>query len=491
MKFSIITVTLNSELTIRDTLNSVFSQSHKNIEHIIVDGGSSDKTLEIIKKYPNKKKRIFIKRKFGIYKSINYAIKKSTGQYICILNSDDFFHSNNTISKLAKLAYKNKSCGVFLGNVSYFDKTDYYKITRFYSSKNFMRWQMKFGLMPPHPASVIKKKLYYKYGLYNENFKIAGDFEFFLRLFYINKEKYKIINDSIVRMRSGGISGKSLQSYWISTVEILKSFKINMLNTNLFFIIMRIPVKINQLFFYDNLKINHNFKLFKTLFDQNYYYENSFKILSKIEKIPFDKNFILSGMNLAFLGYYANNEVFTKKSLYHWPDGVMLKQHINITKIPGRDLIKNLIIPKKIKKICVLGNLSKNSKAFMEKKFRKKIENIRLPFGNIDKILKTKIKLPKNALTFITLPTPKQEKLAYYLSLKNSNYKIICIGASIAMASGEERVVPNILKNYEFLWRLRNDFFRRSKRIFETFFYYIKGKYFEKIFDKTRFLKID
>ena len=127
----------------------------------------------------------------------------------------------------------------------------------------------------------------------------------------------------------------------------------------------------------------------------------------------------------------------------------------------------------------------------MEKKFRIKIKNISLPFGSIDRILKTKIKLPKNALTFITLPTPKQEKLAYYLSLKNSNYKIICIGASIAMASGEERVVPNILKNYEFLWRLRNDFFRRSKRIFETFFYYIKGKYFEKIFDKTRFLKID
>ena len=91
----------------------------------------------------------------------------------------------------------------------------------------------------------------------------------------------------------------------------------------------------------------------------------------------------------------------------------------------------------------------------------------------------------------ITLPTPKQEKLAYFLAKKNKNYKIICIGASIAIASGEEKKVPNILKNYEFLWRLRTDFFRRLKRIIETFIYYIKGKFIKKIFKKTRFIIIE
>ena len=114
-----------------------------------------------------------------------------------------------------------------------------------------------------------------------------------------------------------------------------------------------------------------------------------------------------------------------------------------------------------------------------------------MPFGNINKILKTKIKLTDKSLTLITLPTPKQEKLAYYLSEKNSKYKIICIGASIAIASGEEKEVPNVLKNYEFLWRLKNDFFRRSKRIIETFFYYLIGKYINKAFHKIRFIKID
>ena len=491
MKISIITVTLNSEKTIRDTLNSVISQTYKNIEHVIVDGGSNDSTLSILNRYPSKKKKLFVKKRFGIYESINYAIQKSSGRYICILNSDDIFQSNTTVEELSLEVSRNKKIEIFLGNVAYFDNSDYYNVTRFYSSSNFKSWKMKFGLMPPHPASLVKREVYIKHGLYNKSFKIAADFELFLRLFVLKKIRFKIMNNTIIRMRSGGISGRNLKSYWISTIEILKSFQINGLKTNIFFIIMRIPAKINQLFIYNKNFINSTFKLFKIKFDNKYYQENSFKIIDKIQKIPFKQNFILSGMNLAFLGYFANNEVFTKKILFHWPDGIWLKKHIEIEKIPGRDLIKNLKIPKNIERILVLGNLTERSKIFLQNKFKVKIINQKLPFGSINKILKTKIKLSNKSLTLITLPTPKQEKLAYHLSEKNSKYKIICIGASIAIASGEEKEVPNILKNYEFLWRLRNDFFRRSKRIIETFFYYLIGKYVNRVFHKTRFIKID
>ena len=159
--------------------------------------------------------------------------------------------------------------------------------------------------------------------------------------------------------------------------------------------------------------------------------------------------------------------------------------------MPGRDLIKNLKIPKNIENILVLGNLSEYSKKFLKKKFKLDVSNQKLPFGNIEEIIKTKIRLKEKSLILITLPTPKQEKVALHISRNNPNYKIICIGASIAIASGEEKQVPNLLKNYEFLWRLRNDFFRRMKRIIETFFYYLKGKYINKVFDKTRFIKID
>ena len=113
--------------------------------------------------------------------------------------------------------------------------------------------------MPPHPASFIRRDVYIKHGLYNKKFLIAADFELFLRLFVLNKIKFKTINNTFVRMRSGGISGKNLKSYWISTIEILKSFKINGLKTNFLFIIMRIPAKIGQLFFYNKNFINNSF----------------------------------------------------------------------------------------------------------------------------------------------------------------------------------------------------------------------------------------
>ena len=110
------------------------------------------------------------------------------------------------------------------------------------------------------------------------------------------------------------------------------------------------------------------FKLFKFKFENNYYQENSFKIIDKIEKIPFNQNFILSGMNLAFLGYFANRELFPKKILFHWPDGIWLKKHIEIKKIPGRDLIKNLRIPKEYKKnISAWKFIRKIKKFFTEK----------------------------------------------------------------------------------------------------------------------------
>ena len=187
IKISIITVTLNSEKTIRDTLNSISSQTYKNIEHIIVDGGSNDETLKILKRYPNKNKKIYSYKNSGIYKAINHGIKKSNGDFITILNSDDFYQSNNTITEVIKVINKNKNAKIFFGNVVYFKELQYYNIKRYYSGNNFNRLQMHYGIMPPHPGSFIKKEVYLTNALYNENFKIASDFEFFLRTIYIKK----------------------------------------------------------------------------------------------------------------------------------------------------------------------------------------------------------------------------------------------------------------------------------------------------------------
>lgn len=489
MKISIITVTLNSEKTIRDTLNSVLFQTVKNIEHIIVDGGSVDKTISIIKNYPNKNKKIFIKKSLGIYASINFGIKKSSGEYICILNSDDIFHSKDTIKKILKEINKSKK-NIYLGDVSFFDKFNYYKITRYYPAKNFKSWHLFFGLMPPHPASIIKKEIYNEFGYYKEDYKIAADFELFLRLLVKFKLTYKIFNLDVVKMRSGGISGKNFKSYLISTLEIFKSFKINKIYSNFLFIILRIPVKIKQ-FLIKKKFTNKELQIFKTIYDRKFYYDNSFKIIKNLNQLKNQKEFILSGMNLAFLGYYCNDELKPHQNLFHWPDGVWIKRLVNINKIPGRDLLKKLKLPNNIKSITVLGNISDNSKNYLKKKFKRKIHHKNLPFGSIEKIKKTKINLKKNTLTFITLPTPKQEKLAFEIIKNNKNSKIICIGASIGIASGDEKEVPTFLKDYEFVWRLRSDFFRRLKRLFETLFYYTKENILDKKINEIRFLKID
>ena len=114
-----------------------------------------------------------------------------------------------------------------------------------------------------------------------------------------------------------------------------------------------------------------------------------------------------------------------------------------------------------------------------------------MPYANIKSLIKIKIKLPKNTLTFITMPTPKQEQLAYSIAKYNKKYKIICIGASISIASNEEKMVPKFLINFEFLWRLKTDTIRRLLRLTETLYYYLKGRFILKKYLNTSFKKID
>jgi glycosyltransferase involved in cell wall biosynthesis len=179
MKISIITVTLNSAKTLRDTLNSVHSQNYNNIEHIIVDGGSGDETLKILKQYSFKNKKIFIKKNYGIYKSINYGIKHAKGEIIHILNSDDIYNSNSIIKKMMLNIHKQKKIDLFIGNLIFFKERKINSSTRYIESKKFKKKDLKFGIMPAHPALFVRNRLYKKYGTYNEDFKIASDFDFF------------------------------------------------------------------------------------------------------------------------------------------------------------------------------------------------------------------------------------------------------------------------------------------------------------------------
>jgi glycosyltransferase involved in cell wall biosynthesis len=467
MKVSIITVCLNSQKTIQETFNSVSSQNYKNIEHIIVDGGSTDATKFLIQEYPFRNKKVFICNKLKLYEALNFAIDKSIGEYIFILHSDDILNSPNTITNLVKYAKKTKS-KLILGSIVYFRDTPS-KIVRFFSSINFKSEDLLSGLIAPHTGMFIEKNLHKKFK-YNENYKIAGDFEFFLRCLLVNKVPFTTTNEIITRMKTGGVSGRNVMSYFISSNEIRKALYQNNFKQSFFKIYLRFIYKIKQLLIIDEHKLNKKF--FRRV--NKFYIERlnyDFLIYNNFNKLFSKKNFILSAMNLAFLGSFLRYEELKFPTLYHWPDGLSAKLlDKKIKKIPGRELLQKIKINKKIKRIIVIGNLSSLSKESLLLKFNREIINFKIPYADhlaIAKSLKYKPRI--NDLIFITLPTPKQELLSIELAKKFKNYKIICIGGSIAIFSGEEKEVPFFLNNFEFLWRLQYETLRRIKRLLVTF----------------------
>ena len=468
MKISLITVCLNSQNTINYTFNSVLNQTYKNIEHIIVDGGSEDATQELIAEYPLKSKKIF-KKKMKLYESLNFAIKNVTGDYILILHSDDILNNKNTIKNVVK-EINTTNCDIFLGNIVYF-KSNFNEITRFYESKKFDKNDINFGLMPPHTGSVIKANIYKK-NQFKEDFLIAGDFDFFNKIFYKNIYKIHYSKALIIRMKIGGISTKNLLSYLISTKEILRSLKNSKRDYNFLLVFLRFLFKINQLIFikpkksYYHFKIKYHYAYKEKLNFDFFIYKNFTKVLEK-------KKFILSAMNLAFIGSYIKNNQLKFPNLIHWPDGISSKIFDkSLIKIPGREILKKIRLPKEIRRIIVIGNLSKNSKKTLKNLYNKNIINYKVPYGQSKFIYqKLTYKIKKNDLIFITLPTPKQEELAIRMVKNYKFYKIICIGGSISMISGEEKPVPKIFNNFEFVWRLRYETKRRVLRLINTFFF--------------------
>ena len=225
MKVSIITVSLNSEKTIEKTINSVISQDHKNIEYIIIDGESKDNTLKIVNKYKSNITKIISEKDKGIYDGINKGIQIATGDIISLIHSNDIFVDTNVISKIDNIFKNNTDFDIILANLAFKKNLDEEKITRYYSAKNFKPWMLRIGFSPPHSSAFFKSEVFKQVGLYQTNFKIAGDFEYFVRCFLKHKLKFNYFDECLVYMSTGGTSGKNMLSYLISSKEINQSLK--------------------------------------------------------------------------------------------------------------------------------------------------------------------------------------------------------------------------------------------------------------------------
>ena len=259
MKISIITPSFNSEKTIEETIKSVLNQTYKDIEHIIIDCGSTDRTLEIIRKYSysdlfvNSDKfgsHLDYSNKFisepdkGIYDGMNKGIKLATGEVIGILNSDDLYFDDYVIENVAK-AFKENDIDCLWGDLVYF-KDDPNKFIRIWKTGEYKPGIFKTGWVPPHPTFFVKKEIYEKYGYFRLDFPVAADYELMLRFL----EKYKIkgyyLPKFLVRMRAGGNANK-LKNIIKGNLECIRAWKVNDLKMPFYTPFLRMLRRIPQI----------------------------------------------------------------------------------------------------------------------------------------------------------------------------------------------------------------------------------------------------
>jgi len=247
MKITIITVSYNSALHIEGAINSVTNQNHENIEHIVIDGSSTDGTQKILEKNTEKLAYWISEPDKGIYDAMNKGIARATGDIIGILNSDDFYFDNSVISKIAGAFSDEKTDAVF-GDLIFVDPDNLERTVRTYSSKNWHPDRFAKGYMPAHPTFFIRKKFYEKYGLFETDYEIAADYEMLIRLLYVHKLNYKYLPMKMVKMRKGGVSSNGLKSNITLNNEIIKACRKHGIKTSALKIYSKYFNKIFELF---------------------------------------------------------------------------------------------------------------------------------------------------------------------------------------------------------------------------------------------------
>jgi glycosyltransferase involved in cell wall biosynthesis len=246
MKVSIITVTYNSEKTVGDTIDSILSQDYSNIEYIIVDGASKDRTIEIVESYGNQISKFISEPDRGMYDAMNKGINLATGDIIGILNSDDFYANQSVISNVVNAFIESDSDSIF-GDLVYVNANDLSKVTRYYSSAHFYPKLFAYGWMPAHPTFFVKRWAYEQYGLFQTDYKIAADYELLTRFLAKYKLSYTYLPQVMVKMRTGGASTTNLMSNWILNAEIIRACTENGIKTNWFKVLSKYFKKVFQL----------------------------------------------------------------------------------------------------------------------------------------------------------------------------------------------------------------------------------------------------
>ena len=246
MKISIITASYNSVKTLADTMESVLSQTYTDWEYIIVDGGSKDGTIDLIRKYEPRfgdKLKWTSEPDHGIYDAMNKGIARATGDVVGILNSDDYYTSTDILSTIAS-AFSDRNLDAVYGDIHFVNEGEPNRVVRYYSSRLFKPFWLRFGFMPAHPSFYARCAVYQKAGLYDTSYKIGSDFEMMVRLFRKHHIRYHYLHKDFVTMRIGGMSTKNIQSRRTLLAEDVRACRSNGIYTNQFMIALKYLYKI-------------------------------------------------------------------------------------------------------------------------------------------------------------------------------------------------------------------------------------------------------
>ncbi len=240
---SIITVVYNGSATIRDCLASVASQSYP-VEHIIIDGGSTDDTLKIVSEFPHVA-RVVSERDNGIYDAMNKGIHLATGDIIGLLNADDVYVDDRVLEKIGDV-FANPAVDGCYSDLVYVERIDTGKIVRYWKSCAYNDTLFKKGWMPPHPTFYVRKTVYDRLGLFDLNFKIASDSELMLRFIGKHRIATKYIPHVTVKMRLGGTTNKSIANIIKQNHEIYRAARKNEISLSLFYLVHKLQNRLLQ-----------------------------------------------------------------------------------------------------------------------------------------------------------------------------------------------------------------------------------------------------
>ncbi|MDR3819670.1 MAG: glycosyltransferase family 2 protein [Bacteroides sp.] len=250
MKVSIITITYNSAITLRDTMEAVLSQTSKNIEYIVVDGASKDDTVKIIKEYESKfngQMRWVSEPDKGLYDAMNKGIRMATGDIVGIINSDDFYHRTDVIAKVVE-GFQENGIEAIYGDVRFVNPDNLDKTVRYYSSKHFSPQLFRYGFMPAHPTFFTYRRYFEEFGYYKTDYKIAADYELLIRFLYTHKLKSKYLPLDFMKMRMGGTSTASIKSNILLNKEIVRACRENDIWTCMPLLFLKYFIKIFEFY---------------------------------------------------------------------------------------------------------------------------------------------------------------------------------------------------------------------------------------------------